>query len=114
MIRISPLTPTSYSSQNNQNSRKYLFWCPTLEITGENEDHTPSQTRIPKEVIELKEEKKLNPTDNAESRMKLAERFDWTDTLLTQAEKNAVQDLLVEYHDIFARHRMDIGILRSN
>ena len=41
--------------------------------------------------------------------MEFLERFDWTDTLLTETEKQAVQDNLVEYHEIFARHRMDIG-----
>ena len=25
-------------------------------------------------------------------------------------EKQAIEDILVEYHDIFARHRMDIGM----
>ena len=42
--------------------------------------------------------------------MKFLKRFYWTDTLLTENEKQAVEDILVEYHDIFARHRMDIGI----
>ena len=42
--------------------------------------------------------------------MEFLKRFDWTDTLLTDTEKQAVQDILVEYHDIFARHRMDIGM----
>ena len=37
-------------------------------------------------------------------------QFDWTNTLLTETEKQAVEDILVEYHDIFARHRMDIGM----
>ena len=32
------------------------------------------------------------------------------DTLLTETEKQAVEDILVEYHDIFARHRMDSGM----
>ena len=39
--------------------------------------------------------------------MEFLDRFNWTDTLLTETEKPAVQDNLVEYHDIFARHRMD-------
>ena len=39
----------------------------------------------------------------------LLERIGWTDILLTQAEKQAVEDIL-QYHDIFARHRMDIGM----
>ena len=35
---------------------------------------------------------------------------DWRDTLLTKIEKHAVENILVEYHDTFARHRMDIGM----
>ena len=41
--------------------------------------------------------------------MEFLKRFDWTDTLLTKTEKQAVEDILVEYHDIFAS-RMDIGM----
>ena len=41
--------------------------------------------------------------------MEFLKRFDWTNTLLTKTEKQAVEDILVDYHDIFARHRMDIG-----
>ena len=42
--------------------------------------------------------------------MEFLKRFDWTDTLLTETEKQAVEDILVEYHDIFARNKMDIGM----
>ena len=42
--------------------------------------------------------------------MKFLKRFDWTDTLLTETEKHAIENILVEYHDTFARHRMDIGM----
>ena len=37
-------------------------------------------------------------------------RFDWTNTLLTESEKQAIEHILVEYHDIFVRQRMDIGM----
>ena len=53
---------------------------------------------------------KLNTKDDIESRVEFLQRFDWTDILLTEAEKQAVEDILVEYHDIFARHRTDIGM----
>ena len=33
-----------------------------------------------------------------------------TDTLLTENEKQAIEDILVDQHDIFGRHRMDIGM----
>ena len=54
--------------------------------------------------------KKLNPKDDNESRIEFLKRLDWTDTLLDENEKHAVEDILVEYRDIFARHRMDIGM----
>ena len=38
--------------------------------------------------------------------MEFLKRFDWTDTLLSETEKQAVEDILVDYYDIFARHRM--------
>ena len=41
--------------------------------------------------------------------MKFQERYDWRDTVLTETAKHAMEDILVEYHDIFVRHRMDIG-----
>ena len=59
---------------------------------------------------ELKKREKLNPQESTESRNKFLKRLDWTDTLLTETEKQAVEDILVEYHDLFARHRMDIGM----
>ena len=74
------------------------------------EDHTPIQTRILTELGEVQRREKLDPNDDIESRMEFLKRFDWTDTLLTETEKEAVEDILVEYHDIFARHRMDIGM----
>ena len=45
-----------------------------------------------------------------ESRTEVLKRFDWTDTLLTETENQAVEDILVDYHDSFARHRMDFGM----
>ena len=48
--------------------------------------------------------------ESTESWKEFLKRFDWTDTLLTETEKQAIEDILVEYHDIFARHRMDVGM----
>ena len=86
------------------------FWFPTPENPGKPEDHTPIQTRILNELNELKDKEKLNPQESTESRNKFLKLFDWTDTLLTETEKQAIEDILVEYHDIFARHRKDIGM----
>ena len=95
---------------NKPDQQNNTFWFPTPESPGNTEDHTPIQTRILTELRELQRREKLNPEDNIESRTEFLKRFDWTDTLLTETEKQAVEDILVEYHDIFARHRMDIGM----
>ena len=86
------------------------FWFRTLENPGKPEDHTPIQTRILKELNELKDKEKLNPQEGTKSRNKFLKRFDWTNSPLTETEKQAIEDILVEYHDIFARHRMNIGM----
>ena len=95
---------------NKPEQQNNTFWFPTTEIPGKPEDHTPVQTRNLKELNELKDNEKLNPQESRESQNKVLKRFDWTDTLLTETEKQAIEDVLVDYHDIFARHRLDIGI----
>ena len=95
---------------NKLEQQDNTFWFPTPENHGKPEDHTPKQTRILKELKELKNKEKLNTQESTESRKKILKRFDWTNTLLTETEKQAIEDILVEYHDIFARHRMDIGM----
>ena len=95
---------------NKSEQQDNTFWFPTPENPGKPEEHTPIQAKILKELNELKEREKLNPQERTESRNKFLKRFDWTDTLLTEMEKQAIENILVEYHDIFARHRMDIGM----
>ena len=36
--------------------------------------------------------------------------FDWKDSMLQQHEIRQIEALLVEFYDIFARHRFDIGM----
>ena len=95
---------------NKQDQQTNSFWFPTPENPGNTEEHTPIQTWILKELCDLQLKEKLNLKDDIESRTEFLKRFDWTDTLLTETEKQAVEDILVEYHDISARHRMDIGM----
>ena len=59
---------------------------------------------------ELKDKEKLNPQECTESREKFLKLFVCPDKLFTGTKKQAIEDILVDYHDIFARHRMDIGM----
>ena len=93
---------------NKPEQQNNTFWFPTPKNPGRSEDHTPIPTRILKEIIELKEKEKLNPKESTESRKNFLKRVDWCDTLRTKTDKQAIEDVLVDYHDIFARQRMDI------
>ena len=114
MILQSDLDLTAYLNEllrtNKPEQQDNTFWFPTPENPGKPEDHTPIQTRSLKELYELKDKEKLNPQESTESRNKFLKRFDWTDTLLTEKEKQAIEDILVAYHDICARHGKDIGM----
>ena len=102
--------PTELLRKNKPDQQTNTFWFPTPKNPGNTNEHTPIQTRILKELCDLQQKEKLNPKDDNESRIEFLKRFDWTDTLLTETKKQAVEDILVEHHDIFARHRMDIGM----
>ena len=65
---------------NKPEQQNNTFWFPTPENAGRPEDHTPIQTRIPKELIDLKDKEKLNPQESTESRKKFLKQFDWTNT----------------------------------
>ena len=95
---------------NKPGQQTNTFCFPTPENPGNTEEHTQIQTRILRELRELQQKEILNPKDDIESRIEFLKRVDWTDTLLNEDEKHAVEDILVEYHDIFARYRMDIGM----
>ena len=89
---------------------KENYWFPTPEDSGDPQLHTPIQPLILKEIQNFQELGKLNPQDDPESRQLFFSNFDWTDSILQQNEIACIEDLLVEFHDILAGHRFDIGM----
>ena len=102
---VSSLIKTNKNPQNSEN-----YWFPTPENPGNPEEHTPIQKRILRELQALQELETLDPTKDEESRAKFLENFDWKDSTLNTEEQEKIEELLVEFHDIFARHRFDIGM----
>ena len=97
--------------KDNRNNDQYeQYWFPTPENPGDEASHSPIQQRILRELRNLQELEKLNPHDDAESRQKFLSNFDWKVSMLQQHEIRQIETLLVEFHDIFARHRFDIGV----
>ena len=52
----------------------------------------------------------LIPQDNPESCNQFLSNFDWRESALGTEALKAIEELLVELHHIFARHRFDIDI----
>ena len=102
---INSLLETSKTNEVNK-----TYWFPTQQHPDNEKEHTPIQTRILNELGELEQLEKLNPLQDTESRSQFPSNFDWTDSTLQPDAKQAVESLLVEFHDIFARHRFDIGV----
>ena len=86
------------------------FWFPTPEHPGIEQEHAPIQKRILKELRDLVELEKLDPAENEESRSKFLSMIKRTDSLITGNNCKNLEDTNVEFNDIFARHRLDIGM----
>ena len=101
---------SSLLKTNRNNAQYEQFWLPTPENPGDEASHTPIQQRFLRELRNLEEIEKLNPQDNEESRQKFFSNFDWKDSMLQQHEVKQIETLFLEFHNIFARHRFDIGV----
>ena len=96
------------ANKNNDQYEKFRF--PTPENPGDETTHTPIQQKILRELRNLQDLEQLNPHDDAESRRKFLSYFYLKDSMLQQHKIRQIETLLVEFHDIFARHRFDIGV----
>ena len=105
ILYINELLKTSDQPSQSQN-----FWFPTPDNPGDPSTHTPIQSRILREIKELEEIQKLDPNNNAEDREAFLKNFKWDDSQLTENDQKDIEEILIEFNDIFARHRLDIGI----
>ena len=105
---INELIKSNENEQNDENP-----WFHTPENPGNEEDHTPIQRRILKEVRELIQKEQLDPTKDKESRKIFLDMFQWKDPQTEGIDKEPLEQTILEYNDTFARHRLDIGTNNS-
>ena len=86
------------------------FWFPTPENPGDESEHTPIQQRILRELRELQRLEELDPKRDEKSRTQFLSLFKWNDSLIIGEDRENLESILVEFNDIFARHRLDIGM----
>ena len=102
---VNELMKANETEQGDEN-----FWFPTPENPGNEEEHTPIQRRILKEIRELIQREELDPTKDQDSRQKFLDIFQWEGSQIEGNDRKQLEQTIVEYNDIFARHRLDIGI----
>ena len=105
---VNELLKSTNDEQNDEN-----LWFPTPENPGNEDEHTPIQRRILKEIRKLIKKEQLDPTKDPESRKEFLDMFKWEGSQIEGNDKEQLEQTIVEYNDIFARHRLDIGINNS-
>ena len=83
---------------------KLLF--PTTELCP---DASPLQREIFEQLLKLQETEKLDPKGNHQDKVTFLSKFSWEKWVLNDEQKTVVGELLVEFSDIFAKHRFDDG-----
>ena len=66
-----------------------------------------------KEIRELIKREELDPTKDTESRQKFLTIIQWEGSHIQGNGRKLLEQTLVENHDNFARHRLDIGINKT-
>ena len=89
---------------------KATKWYLTPETCSEPDKFNPIERRIDDETLALRELEKLDPSQSYEQRMNFLKNFYWDESLLTPSQRLQVEELLLKYNSIFARHRFDIDM----
>ena len=67
------------------------------------------EKRIYDELVKFKNLEAIQPLSRNEDRKTFLNAFKWSDSVLSDKDKERTEQLLVEFNDIFTRHRLDIG-----
>ena len=85
------------------------LWFPTPETCFNPESLPPLQREIFDQIKHFQTLESINPKSSHDDREKFLENFKWEQSILTREQKSEVENLLVEFSDIFAKHRFDVG-----
>ena len=55
----------------------------------------------------------MDPTNNESDKREILKKFSWETCVLNDDQKKKFEKFLVEYYDVFAKHRFDVGYNRE-
>ena len=85
------------------------IWFPTPATCQNPEYLPPLQRKIFDNISELQQRDSLNPQSNEKDKEIFLKQFDWSKSSLNAGQIAEMKALLIEYYDIFAKHRFDVG-----
>ena len=122
-----PLEPALLQSEDLQNNLQNLIeiknktdaskpkhaeklWFPTPETCKDPSRLNKIERRIYDSLCDFKLKQELDPKRSEQERLEFLTKFNWSQSIFSENEKHKMENLLVEFHDIFARHRFDVGL----
>ena len=85
------------------------LWFPTLETCIDFSSLTPLQREIDDQILQMQRLGKKNPAENESDRQAFLKKFSWDTCVSSHDQKQDLDKFVVEYHDVFAKHRFDVG-----
>ena len=124
---LKPINTSTLKVLTEDDSEDTIIYINELLKTSEKPNHAPESkllvphTRQPRgpnypyanqkrEIQELEEIQKLDPTTCPEDRESFLKHINCNDSQLTLEDQKDIEQIYAEFNDIFARHRLDIGI----
>ena len=90
-----------------------VCWFSTLQEPGDETQKAPIKKRILPELIALQKLQQLNQQDSQKSNNQFFSSCSETDTTLNKKARQTVEELLVDFHEIVARHSLNIRIFHD-
>ena len=85
------------------------LWFPTPETCNDFSNLTPLQREVFDQILQLQREEKLDPKNNEADKLEFLKKSSWDTCVLNADQKRQFEEFLIEYHDVFAKHRSDVG-----
>ena len=85
------------------------LWFPTPETCNDFSNLTPLQREIYDQILQLQRQEKMDHKNNEADKLEFLKKFSWDTCVLNADQKRQLEEFLVEYHDVFAKHRFDVG-----
>ena len=83
------------------------LWFPTPETCYDFSNLTPLQRDD--QILQLQKQEKNGSQKNDDGKLEFLKKFSWDTCVLNADQKRQLEEFLVKYHDVFAKHRFDVG-----